>query len=80
LTLNDVGSASNGMLWAEGTVVPVVGGMSSTNFFKINYDDIANGHAITVTAIPEPGTASLLGLVGLAFLLRHLRRRFQKQT
>ncbi len=78
LTINDTG-VSNGVLWAEGTVAPIVGGTGSNNFFRINYDDVANGHAITLTSVPEPGTASLLGLVGLAFLVRHLRRRFQKQ-
>ncbi|TAN36825.1 MAG: PEP-CTERM sorting domain-containing protein, partial [Verrucomicrobia bacterium] len=28
------------------------------------------GHVITLTAVPEPGTASLLGLVGVAFFMR----------
>jgi autotransporter-associated beta strand protein len=79
LTLSDVGGPSNGVLWAQGATLAVNGGTGSNNFFKINYDDVANGHAITLTSVPEPGTASLLGLVGLAFLVRHLRRRFQKQ-
>jgi autotransporter-associated beta strand protein len=78
LTLSDVGSASNGLLWIQGATMPVVGGSGTTNLFTINYDDVANGHAITLTAVPEPGTASLLALTGLAFLARHLRRRFQQ--
>ncbi len=79
LTLYDPTGPSNGVLWAQGATLAVVGGTGSNNFFRINYDDVANGHAITLTSVPEPGTASLLGLVGLAFLVRHLRRRFQKQ-
>ncbi|MCX7006826.1 MAG: PEP-CTERM sorting domain-containing protein, partial [Kiritimatiellaeota bacterium] len=58
----------------------VSGGLlNTTNFFRINYDALANGDPggsmITLTAVPEPGTASLLGLIGVAFLVRRLRRR-----
>lgn len=74
-TLNDVGGLSNGVVWAENTWMPINGGTGSNNFFRINYDDIANGHAITLTAVPEPGTASLFGLVGLVWLVRRIRRR-----
>ena len=80
LTLSDVGSASNGQLWLQGATMPVVGGSGTTNLFALNYDDVANGHAITLTAVPEPGTASLLVLTGLAFLARHLRRRRLAQS
>lgn len=77
-TLNDVGGLSNAVVWAQDAVLPVNGATGSNNFFRINYDDIANGgHAITLTAIPEPGTASLLGLIGAAWLVRRIRRRVQ---
>ncbi|TAN38572.1 MAG: PEP-CTERM sorting domain-containing protein, partial [Verrucomicrobia bacterium] len=47
------------------------GNLTTTNQFIINYDDLANGgHVITLTAVPEPGTASLLGLAGVAFFMR----------
>jgi hypothetical protein len=71
-------------LLTNGMYFTVAGGNAGTTVFKINYDTLANGEGsgsmIVLTAIPEPGTASLLGLVGLAFLVRHLRRRFQKQA
>ena len=80
LTLMDVGGPSNGVLWAQGMMLPVVGQSGSTNLFTINYgDNLANGHKITLTAVPEPGTASLLGLVGVAWLVRRIRRRCTAQ-
>jgi autotransporter-associated beta strand protein len=71
---------NDGATWANLSVVEVLGGTTTSNmFFRINYDDLANGESgtkgITLTAIPEPGTASLLGLVGLAWLVRRIRRR-----
>jgi uncharacterized membrane-anchored protein len=32
-----------------------------------------------LTAVPEPGTASLLGLIGVAWLVRRIRRRHRTQ-
>ena len=66
----------DGITLTNGAVFAVTGGSATTNFFKINYDDVANGgDVITLAAVPEPGTASLLGLVGVAFLVRRLRNR-----
>jgi autotransporter-associated beta strand protein len=77
-TLNDVG-ANNGVVWTNGVTLTVDGGTGASNLFTINYDDLANGvagtHAITLTTVPEPGTASLLGLAGVVFLFRRLRTR-----
>ncbi len=75
-TLNDLGPNTN-QLWANHDVFGVNGGTGSNNYFRINYNDIANGvNTITLTAVPEPGTAALLGLVGAAWLVRRIRRRF----
>ena len=75
-TLNDIGANTN-QLWANHDVFVVNGGTGSNNYFRINYNDIANGvNTITLTAVPEPGTAALLGLVGAAWLVRRIRRRF----
>ena len=63
-TLNDNG-LNNGLVWSNGVTLAVNGGTATPNLFTINYDDVANvGHAITLTAVPEPGTASLIGLLG----------------
>ncbi|MCX7007405.1 MAG: autotransporter-associated beta strand repeat-containing protein, partial [Kiritimatiellaeota bacterium] len=82
-TLQDFGpSAQSGQVLSNDLTFGVSGGLlNTTNFFRINYDALANGDPggsmITLTAVPEPGTASLLGLVGVAFLVRRLRRRTQ---
>jgi len=73
--LLDPGYAWSGMVLSNGMTFSVVGGNTTTNMFTINYDDIANGNQITLTAVPEPGTASLLGMVGVAWLFRRLRQR-----
>lgn len=49
---------------AEGTVINVGG-----NAFTVNYGDGVSD-MITLTAVPEPGTFALLGLVGLGVLRR----------
>ncbi|MCX7007447.1 MAG: autotransporter-associated beta strand repeat-containing protein, partial [Kiritimatiellaeota bacterium] len=73
--INTIVGPNDGWALTNNMQFSVVGGSSSvTNLFTINYDDLANG-VITLTAVPEPGTASLLGLVGLAFLVRRLRHR-----
>jgi autotransporter-associated beta strand protein len=76
-TLNDVSGPMHGWVLTNGVTFAVNGGSGATNLFTINYDDLANGgNVITLSAaIPEPGTASLLALAGLAFLARRLRRR-----
>ncbi|MCX7010488.1 MAG: PEP-CTERM sorting domain-containing protein, partial [Kiritimatiellaeota bacterium] len=79
--LQDWGTAAQlSIVLTNNMTFAVGGGSSATNFFTINYDDLANGStaSITLTAVPEPGTASLLGLIGVAFLVRRLRRRTQK--
>ncbi|MCX7010294.1 MAG: autotransporter-associated beta strand repeat-containing protein, partial [Kiritimatiellaeota bacterium] len=78
-TLQDFGpSAQASILLTNNMTFAVSGGLSTTNFFQINYDTLANGlpgSQITLTAVPEPGTASLLGLVGVAWLIRRIRRK-----
>lgn len=77
-TLNDVGGPSNNVVWAQGATLAVLGSGSSNILFQIDYDGLANGqlgtHAINLTMVPEPGTASLLGLVAFVWLARRLRR------
>jgi autotransporter-associated beta strand protein len=75
--LYDPGQSWNGQLLTNGLTFSVVGGNAATNIFTINYDEdfLANGgHMVTLTAVPEPGTASLLGMMGVAWLIRRLRR------
>ncbi|MCX7008990.1 MAG: PEP-CTERM sorting domain-containing protein, partial [Kiritimatiellaeota bacterium] len=72
--INTIVGPNDGWALTNNMQFSVVGGGSTTNLFTINYDDLANG-VITLTAVPEPGTASLLGLIGVAFLVRRLRRR-----
>ncbi|MCX7008137.1 MAG: autotransporter-associated beta strand repeat-containing protein, partial [Kiritimatiellaeota bacterium] len=72
--INTIVGPNDGWALTNNMQFSVVGGGSATNLFTINYDDLANG-VITLTAVPEPGTASLLGLIGVAFLVRRLRRR-----
>lgn len=72
-TLRDVGGPDNGLVWTNGATLAVRGGSVSNHFFKVNYDDLANGgHAITLTAIPEPAT--LLALFALGAVLVIFRR------
>ena len=80
LTLNDGIGPNSGLVWTNWTTVAVYGGTGTNNFFHINYDALANGeNVITLTAVPEPGTASLLGLIGVAWLVRRIRRRNRMQ-
>jgi autotransporter-associated beta strand protein len=46
------------------------GGATATNLFRINYDALANGNDITLTAIPEPASINLLLMLGAAYWLR----------
>jgi autotransporter-associated beta strand protein len=82
-TLNDALGPNDGLVWSNGLILAVSGGTSTTNLFQINYDGLANGlgqpSTITLTAVPEPGTASLLGLIGVAWLVRRIRRRHRAQ-
>ena len=80
-TLNDVGGGNNNTLLLNDTTYGIWGGTGTNNYFHISYNDVANGlpNTITLTAVPEPGTASLLGLVGAAWLVRRIRRRFTAQ-
>lgn len=74
-TLNDAG-LNNGLVWTNGATFAVDGGTGSNNFFQINYNDLANGgHAISLTAVPEAGTASLFALIGAAWLVQRFYRR-----
>jgi len=73
-TINDQGT-NNGVVFANYTSLTLDGGSGSNYWFHISYDGIANGQQITLTAVPEPGTASLLGLIGVAWLVRRIRRR-----
>ena len=75
-TLNDAGGPNNGLVWTNGETLAVSGGTGTNNLFTINYDDLANGgNVITLTAVPEPGTLSLLSLAGIAWLVRRIRRQ-----
>ena len=76
------GGPHNGLVWSNGLTFAVSGGTGTNNLFQITYDDLANGQnviTLTATAVPEPGTASLLGLIGVAWLVRRLRRRHRAQ-
>jgi len=82
-TLNDSLGPNDGLVWSNGLTFAVCGGTSTTNYFEINYDGLANGlgqpSTVTLTVVPEPGTASLLGLIGVAWLVRRIRRRHRAQ-
>ncbi len=76
-TLNDFGGDYDNQQLLNDMTYGIKGGTGSNNFFHISYNAVANGlpNSITLTAVPEPGTASLLGLMGVAWLVRQLRRR-----
>ena len=82
--LNDPLSPDNGMILTNMEHFFAVGGSGATNDFFINYDDLANGlpgtSAITLNVVPEPGTASLLGLVGVVFVVRRFLRNRKKMA
>ena len=68
---NGVGGSYNGLNATAFFDVPVVGG-NVTGFFGANNAVSVLG-GLTVVTVPEPGTAALLGFVGLGLMLRRRR-------
>ncbi|TAN37047.1 MAG: hypothetical protein EPN23_06990 [Verrucomicrobia bacterium] len=82
--LSDWGTGANSaQLLTNGASFWAVGGgtngpITFTMHYDLNNDGTVNDIGLTYTVIPEPGAASLLGLVGVAFFMR--RRIHRKKA